>query len=258
MTRLMKDTPYDARKRLWANTWWFTQGKTERIRLHDTDIAVLRRGRLSLYTGGWATPLTRDRLNKILDKYGVPWQIYQHKRRWWVSRLGQYPWMSGNRQSEILFHEGITFLVKAGKLAAPERCRKVTDRELRRKKILDERIEGYCDGLKAWLKKHPDESRFPNHGDCWACYFQACEHYREENPEARQAIARRKAKEYFFGDGHLRRHLDEEYYHGSLIYNAMAWAGRDDPLLFLAYADSMASIIRDVRRYLRTQLGEVA
>ena len=59
-------------------------GLTERIavRLHSTDIVVFYpSGRVTLHTGGWYKPTTKERLNRFIKPSAY---VYQKAHKWYV------------------------------------------------------------------------------------------------------------------------------------------------------------------------------
>lgn len=72
------------------------------VRLHNTDIVIFHdNGVAALYSGGWQTVTTKDRLNKVLRPLGVG--IVQRNHVWTVH--GEY-------HEPVRFIEG--FIVKTG------------------------------------------------------------------------------------------------------------------------------------------------
>jgi len=95
-------------------------------------------------------------------------------------------------------------------------------------------IQIYCAKLKK-LDKLPE----PSTGDCLYCSMWT------ENGEV-------------WGDAiqndHLLSHLKEKYIHGSLIMNAIEYAGYINPLLIFTM-DHRDGIVRAVRKYFKAKLG---
>ncbi len=57
------------------------------VQLHSTDIAFLKSdGAVTLNSGGWQTPTTKERLNLFLTNY----RLVQENRRWYLYPCGQW------------------------------------------------------------------------------------------------------------------------------------------------------------------------
>lgn len=56
------------------------------IYLHDNLIGVYRNrlNELILHDAGWRTMTTKERLNGILNVFGLPYHIYQNKGEWYL------------------------------------------------------------------------------------------------------------------------------------------------------------------------------
>jgi len=192
------------------------------IRLHNTDIITSDGITMRLYTGGWRTVTTKDRLNKY-----VPGNIHiwSEKGEWMISNTGwsdpafiAYPFYEGIK---IDLHHGTVIVSKE----LEEELKAIAER-----KRLNKLIKKYCKTLKDM-----DTLPMPNGGDCWFC-----------------SMFERGGLD---STDHLISHLEEEYIHGSLLVNALRWAGyrpevHMDPLFGLRDV-----VVRTVRRYFKAKLG---
>lgn len=209
---------------------WYEDG-TIAVRLHHTDVVTfLTDGTIQLNTGGWYTPTTKDRINAALSElsgYRYHLWIYQENSKWYIEEKGG---------KTSLFYDGIT-LNKDLKIVKPKSEDKGKDKLLKA-------IKGYCDKIKK-LKKIP----LPETGDCLICRI-------ETGLTDVEYIVRGNHDK----SSHLRLHLKEGYIHGSLLYNALKWAGFN-PEFYLQYVNMdgneylRKTIVRSVKRYLRTNLG---
>lgn len=68
------------------------------ISLHGSIIANLGIGKIVLYTNGWHTPTTKDRLNRILGDNSTGFRVYQESNLWYI----------GDNYKNYRFAEGIT------------------------------------------------------------------------------------------------------------------------------------------------------
>ena len=234
----MQGIEYQKGKRIASNTFRYSQDRKEVTRLHLTDIAVKDGNKLTLFSGGWRTMTTKDRINRCLSDYHTGFSLWAD-RGWFI---GPDCW---NKETAVRFVEGLSINLKTGKVTLPKNAEK----EVKAREKLAKRIKSYCDGLKLWLDKNPQP--MPNTGDCWYCYFKVCQ-IAEELQAGKSETARDKT--FFGGAGHLEAHLKEKYYHGSLIYCALAWRGYPDPGL-IVQMDIKDAMHRAVRDYLKAMLG---
>lgn len=194
------------------------------IRLHGTNVVTYHsNGRITLSSGGWRTPTTKDRINEF-----SPFRLWQDKGIWSFTSNG----------TRSMFYDGIT-IMKNGRIIKPLREDKKTER-------LMKLIAAYCEKLKAL-----DVLPKPEDGDCWLCS------YHEEKTGKTFGEIRGSENQR----DHILQHLKETYIHGSLIINAMRWAGYRDIGISLYYrmwsreAPSKTSVVSAVRRYMKRQCG---
>lgn len=135
-------------------------------------------------------------------------------------------WYVSNASGEVPYFDGMT--IRNGRLP------KGGSSEASHERALAKSISAYCKKLSL-LPKLPE----PNGGDCWGCAMQ------DKNGKT------------FMGSDCLREHLREKYIHGSLIVNAMRWAGYQDAAIGMAYQGVFprSSVTSAVRRYFRRNLG---
>lgn len=209
------------------------------IRLHDTDILVFElekdRGHehdlVYIYTDGWKTPTTKDRLNN----FGKGFFIWQENRRWYISDK------MGNKS---LFYEGAC--IQNGCLTRIEEKDSRTDK-------LEKLINKYCAKIGK-LDKIP----MPDQGDCWYCLGEAklSDNLNQAEYGVLHSDGSYESKDWeATEDSCLLSHLEEGYIHGSLIFNALKYSGRN-PILFLQMGLT-GDIRRAVRKYFRGKLGLV-
>ena len=209
-------------------------------RLHQTDIAKLRPdGVLVLNSGGWRTPTTKDRINQALASRGC---VGSDRGIWYLHPPHHDPGIAYN---PVRFYDGIEVHPNGTALPGPELTEK-------RETSLRKQIASYCKAIAA-LPKLP----LPDAGDCWMC---SMFHTVPANDGSRVTAWRGQEKQQGKHAGEcLQFHLDETYIHGSLLVNAMWWAGYRDVSIacFLNGVDkgTRQVICRTVRRYLQRQFG---
>jgi len=107
-----------------------------------------------------------------------------------------------------------------------------------KKKTLEEKIDKFVARIDRCQKLPVPEAR-----DCWDCYFQT-------------PMGKELCDEERHGTEHLLSHIKEGYLHGSLIYNALRWAGYDDEQTArILQASDKPVVKRSLRRYLSARLG---
>ena len=134
-------------------------------------------------------------------------------------------WYVSNGDAAIPFVDGLT--LRRGKLPKP------SGRAVAKQTKLAAAIAKFADQLRE------GEIPAPNNGDCWFCLM----FDRDTKPGGKVN-----------DPGHLAEHVRENYMHGSLVMNALSWAGYPNPAL-IVHMNIRTSIVSAVRRYLRRQLG---
>ena len=91
----------------------------------------------------------------------------------------------------------------------------------------------------------------PESGDCWSCSM----FDRAKSGGTYCGYASRTGSKSTNPD-HLLEHVKEGYLHGSLLVNAMRWAGyHEEGIVIHWQIDNRRTIKSSLRRYLRSQLG---
>lgn len=205
------------------------------VRLHKTDImTLLPDGRIMLDSGGWKTTTTKDRLSSLLPG---PYRIRSDKGIWYVS----------NGADSVAFYDGM-ILPDAFSATDSSNVKRIREQRALAKAI--NRFVRDTFPIDAPLL-------MPNNGDCWLCIKQ------QEQPRDRSTggmgAAREQGQSEQAGQDyeHLRLHIEEGYLHGSLIVNAMLWAGYTDQSIGYHFhmKGPHTSAKSAVRRYLRRKLG---
>lgn len=191
------------------------------IRLHNTDILTFKKsGAIILDSGGWRTVTTKDRLNRFLPKHCV----WSDKGIWYVHGLNK----CNVKGWPIPFADGM--------IIGP-RGRIYKSGNVKQQVALKKKIAAYCKHITG-LDKMP----MPGAGDCWICQAEKI-----------------KPGEKISSVHHLLSHISkgEMYFHGSIIVNAMRWAGYRDVSISMAVNNSFPRdlLVRTIRRYLNRQLG---
>jgi hypothetical protein len=223
-------------KRIANNTVRYERSNGDIVwRLHNTDVVTKHPDdTYTLNSGGWKTVTTKDRINTYF-----PGSVWSDKGLWYVGR--------GVNRS--VFYDGMRVDVH-GQDQAPKPVevgegQEQNAKELKRKISKFVRLIDDCEQLP-----------IPHGGDCWLCMAfgeKPREHKRnlEFNHVANQSGPIENVD-------HLLSHLDEGYLHGTLLVNAMRWAGYSDQGIGLYYQmKDRDAFKRAVRRYLKRKLGLV-
>lgn len=126
------------------------------VRLHGTDIVFLKPdGAVTLNSGGWQTPTTKERLNLFLTSY----RLVQENHKWYLYPLGQ--WNKAARQPFVDF----VMVCPNGELVYPEGAEPMDEAEAKK---LNRAIQKYAkDYAEALVNGEVDA---PSADDCFYCY----------------------------------------------------------------------------------------
>lgn len=214
------------------NTFRYTVGDETVIRLHATDIVRKRPdGSVILESGGWKTVTTKDRMNGALP---AGYSLSQSSGMWSIRRHSD--------GASVAYFDGIQ--VPQCFDNASTKGEKVAAREEKLRKDI-RKFVSKLDKLECLPE--------PSQGDCWFCAM------RDKDGKS-------------MGDhgssDHIIEHIKEGYLHGSLIWNALKWAGYSSPEFIwqLENADRKqgrklhngGNVKRALKRYLYRQCGLVS
>lgn len=182
-------------KPLANNTRLFDRGTHFAIRLHETDVVeVYPDDTQKLFTGGWQTYTTKDRINGWSSA-----RIYQSNGIWYMN-------------DGSLFYEGIA-VAPGGIVVDPVSDKEVKETE-RLKRKLDRMVAKY---VKGFLKHIADNGGLeaPSGGDCWGCCMTG-----GDRPAG-------EPRGLAMGIDHILLHFEEKYYVPALLHNAFMENGRN-------------------------------
>ena len=185
--KLLENLPFvpEVQKMIDNNTAYYTANNSEIIRLHNTDIFIKNGDNIIMHTGGWKTRTTKDRLNKALDRFHIPYQIYSEKG----------VWILRSSDNEITFYDGMKLKYDHnGKLINMDITNAPSKKELEN---LRKQVKQFS---KEFIEKFSNGEIPPPSGleDCWYCAF-----FQHESSQ------------------HILYHLHEKYYVPSLLYNSV-------------------------------------
>lgn len=202
-------------KKLANNTYLLRFEEYIAIKLHDTEIVKLYPDYAQLYTGGWYTMTTKDRINT----YALC-NVSQVNNIWYIG--------------DFLFYEGIKIDYTGNIISAKKLAGKV---EAQNKKI-KVKIKNFVALAKKKLKAKKIAT--PSGGDCWYCVM------RTQKKETWGDVSK---------NDHLLGHMREKYIVPALVYNAIIEAGYGNPDLIFAMRDTMSEGIgRAMTKYMQKRL----
>lgn len=179
--------------------------------LPETDILVLKPESVQLFTGGYRTYSTKERLNAY-----SPVCVGQSKNIWYVSKNWQ-------DSTTSLYYDGIEFAYDGTQLSP---IQSDDTKALKQARAMKKRINAYAD---LCVEQVQQGIALPGNGDCFHCSMHTT-----------NGIA--------LGDAvhdteHLLEHMTEEYVVPSLIYNAMKEKGYSEKqfIMFCGYDTSGSS-----------------
>jgi hypothetical protein len=190
------------------------------IRLHETNIVIFAPdGTITLNSGGWRTPTTKERINDALRDQGLL-SVGANKGLWYIGGS--------------LFYDHMQ--VKDGVVLNPQAP---VDMEFYKKKV-DKMVKGYIDGFVNHIVEN--ELEYPDGGDCWECLM--------------KTTAGMPA--FGDGVGHLLSHIEENYFVPSLLANAIAEKKYGNPQFVWDWMTRDVSFRRDesrmvLNRYFRSR-----
>jgi len=174
-------------KKIAGHTYIVQVGESYAVRLHETNIVTFHKdGSIVLFSGGYRTRTTKERMNDALASRGV--QITQEQGLWYVN--------SGDTKS--LFTEHFTLsdggVIPQNNDAATRIAKQKID------KLVSVYIKGFINHIVEAGIEEPDS------GDCWNCLLKDAAHPERPDP---------------MGVDHYLHHFEEKYYVPALFANAV-------------------------------------
>jgi hypothetical protein len=229
----MNGVAYVGKPKLIANNTvrYMREDGSEVVRLHHTDVVIKRPdGTYELNTGGWKTSTTKDRINCY-----SPARVYSKSGTWYLA-------------ADVPFYDGVV-IGPNGELPKAKPAIATKEQALR-KQIRT--FVGRLDKMECLPEPGP--------GDCWYCSMFQREPVR--NGEDKHGYAGMTKTGPMEDNEHIHSHIEEGYMHGSLIMNALTWAGYRDPSLIWHMENNNRKsgrkpdmVKRAMRRYLYRKLG---
>lgn len=208
-------------ERIAHNTFDYLVNNERRVRYTDTDIIIFNGNCIELFTGGFYTVTTKERLNRYL-RHGF---IYQNKHVWYYKKY------QDKDTESVRFFEGIKIDKNTGNILNQNKAPK-TKRIDKYNKMIERLIKNYCDKVNK-LKTLPDNSN----GDCFFCSL-----FNDNSNDNEHSLS----------------HLKEKYVMFSLIMNALKYKGYNFPdfIYKIAYdkKDDRKSITDALKKYFKDKL----
>lgn len=209
-TRLPKSLPEalaalgsrDSRK-VANNTYLIRTPEGAAVKLHATNVVTFLPEGVRLDSGGWRTPVTRDRINECLPS---GWRLWQDGGLWTAYPPRPEPDGYADLSRAFPYAERMTLLADGSVRYDGEKPNPEAEKKLRAA------VRAYAKGYVAALLagKIPP----PSLGDCWGCAM------RYEDDEKV-----RSERTGPMGSDHIREHIREKYFVPSLAFNALKAAG---------------------------------
>lgn len=237
LASIMSAVPDAIEPRLVAyNTAHYTRPDGAEVwRLRQTDVVTkLPDGRFKLDSGGFRTSVTKDRIGRFSPARIAP-GLYDV---WYVGPIAEF--------AVAPFFDGI---VVDGDGNAPIFPEHAVLRDPQKIALLRRQINQFCETLGFYGSvQQPDMS------DCWACRAQV------ERPRGGMVLYCHGWVPSPLKPGterwHLESHLSDVAANGTLLVNAMRWAGISEHQILAAFSGhDYDRIRRAVRRYLKHKLG---
>lgn len=196
----------DKRKRTVAlNTVAYRGDNEANIKYHDTFVVSLKGdGSITLNTGGWYTPTTKERINWFMP---AGWYVYQEKNIWYLSYgysrqdCKRYEFLDGMTLYPNHPSYGESVFNPHGNIMQPKEKKK----DAQDRKMLRE-ISRYCETFSRLFMAGKIEK--PSGGDCWYCSMVSVATGKPWGEESKNTE-------------HLLSHIAEKYYVPSLLHRAL-------------------------------------
>lgn len=163
---------------------YYRKDGTRVVRFHNVDVVEEKDGIMTLFSGGFRTPTTKERISSQVRKYG--WSVWSEDRIWYLGRSGY-----------SLPAWGFTEGMKINKKEVVEGGMSAED--ISKIRTLHKQVKKYARDYVSSLLK--GEVPAPSSGDCMICRIRELED--SDGPK------------------HLQSHIEEPYYVPSLLVNAM-------------------------------------
>jgi len=228
--KLKLDTPIKKdSKKLENNTYLIRHENYIGVKLHDTEVVKLYPDHAELFTGGWFTNTTRDRINKYSPVF-----VHTAKSIWYI---GNYD------DNSKLYYDGIKVDYNGNIISE---VKDPTDTEKKNAKIKKE-IKSFVEYATEQVEKGID---LPSGGDCWYC--------------ALKSQNKKTLGDETDNTDHLWQHIKEKYVVPSLVWNAVKERGYQYPEIIIGYSREggksgegfwvKESVKNALRRYLTDRL----
>lgn len=180
-------------KKLCNNTYLHRhEDGTISVRLHDTDIIVIHEDdSYDLFTGGWRTNTTKDRLNAY-----APIHLSARNGIWYF-------------EDGAIFEEGIIVDKYGLPCIQPQDTAYIEKTKRKLDRLVSTYIKGFLNSIRT------EGLKDPSNGDCWGCMM--------ETADGKNDIVT--------GMDHYFLHFEEQYYVPALLWKAIQERGYRDPSL---------------------------
>jgi len=216
------------------------------LRLHNTDVVTFYpNGSLVLDSGGWLTPTTKERMNRVSTL-----RVWQERGQWYFTWMSNPPWYAENPGTAYLYADG----VRLGPRGGVDGARKRNEKQDKEAQALSRRVAKYAKAFAAALIA--GDVPAPSGGDCWFCCMVT---------ESGLSLGKASGN-----PDHIKSHIEDSYFVPSLLVRAVdafpvsevakwsigsRWQDGGEPAGEWADGIAQEQIASSVRRYVRRQLG---
>ncbi len=74
----------NSQKTIAYNTWVEKDGDHVRVIYYKTAVVTFNKAEIRLNTGGWWTRSTKDRMNRVSQKFDLGFRVFEKEKQWWV------------------------------------------------------------------------------------------------------------------------------------------------------------------------------
>jgi len=167
------------------------------IKLHNTDvITFFKNGEIQLFTDGWKTVTTKDRINRFLPS-GIG--VYSEKHIWYVT-IGD--WRSGKK---YLFEDFM--IIDSDRNVFDFEHNPIPEHSKEAEKAKRKQLRQIDNFIRKGLKRLGNGEISQSQGDCWICSMK----------QVNTGDSMEGNNQYSC----IQSHIDEDYFHFSLVMNAV-------------------------------------
>lgn len=160
------------------------------VQLHNTDICIITKESIQIFTGGYKTYTTKNRINSFLPD---SFRLYQDRKIWYL-----WNWQTKEKWN---YTDGITINLSDNSVSS-----QADNKQLDKDKKLKSRIDKFVSAYIERLFNGKIERNYG--GDCFYC-------------QMREVNSNKPLGDVIKDNNHLLSHMREKYYVPSMLVNAI-------------------------------------